>query len=63
MLSLLLLCYQSITVSFLHLQVRKTKAYGIEVNFPDTKFSLDREGDRDPTAVPAMTTTHRFLLF
>lgn len=43
--------------------MRKTKAYGIEVNFPDTKFSLDREGDRDPTAVPAMTTTHRFLLF
>lgn len=50
MLSLLLLCYQSITVSFLHLQVRKTKAYGIEVNFPDTKFPLD--GDGDKTEVP-----------
>lgn len=46
MLSLLLLCYQSITVSFLHLQVRKTKAYGIEVNFPDTKFPLDGDVTR-----------------
>ena len=42
MLSLLLLCYQSITVSFLHLQVRKTKAYGIEVNFPDKIPSWQR---------------------